>query len=85
MKYKQSIDITCETIMGRYEMERNRKNPVTPMLSLRWREHDTDHVRVWRNDWFGDQFEVMSMAQFNNLSLMCRQFSIPLIDYSNED
>lgn len=54
-------------------------------FSLRWRPHDTNHVRVWKNSWFGDQFEILSIAQFNELSRFCKQFSILLVDYTDED
>lgn len=29
------------------------------MPKLFWRNHDSLRVRVWREDWAGDQFEVM--------------------------
>lgn len=58
---------------------------VIQKLELRWRSHDTQHVRVWRSDWFGDQFEILGIAAFNELSRFAKMFGIPVIDYSNED
>lgn len=36
---------------------------------LVYRAHDSSasHVRVWREGWFGDQFEVMSRDKFKEL------------------
>lgn len=58
-----------------------------PPLMLRWRPHDSNshQIRVWRNDWHGDQFEILGISEFNQLSLFCKRFSIPLTDYTDED
>lgn len=56
-----------------------------PPLALRWRPHDDSHVRVWNNSWFGDQFEIIPTVAFNQLSIFCKQFGIPLVDYTDED
>jgi hypothetical protein len=28
------------------------------------RDGDGDQVRVWRSDWFGDEFEIMDRTEF---------------------
>lgn len=28
-------------------------------MKLYWCRHDPDSIRIWRDDWFGDQFEVI--------------------------
>lgn len=62
-----------------------KKPKVASPIELHWRPHDGDFVRVWRSDWFGDQFEVMPIARFNELSRLCRTFSIPLVDDTGDD
>lgn len=69
---------------------RNRKEAFTGAelpLSLRWRPHDSamSAIRVWRNTWSGDQFEILNIAMFNQLSAFCKTFNIPLLDYTDED
>jgi hypothetical protein len=56
-------------------------------LSLRWRFDDSggQTFRVWRNNWRGDQFEVMGITAFNEISRVCKMFSIPFLNYNNED
>lgn len=39
---------------------------------------DGDMYRVWRNDWYGDQFEVLNEEEFNNLKTLCKRFSLGL-------
>lgn len=41
--------------------------------------------RVWRDDWSGDQFEVLSAEDFNKLNNMCKRFSILLEEHFDED
>lgn len=28
-------------------------------MKLFWRRHDNESVRIWRDDWAGDQFDVI--------------------------
>lgn len=48
-------------------------------LQFFWRQ-DRDMFRVWRNDWEGDQFEVLVLLDFDRLSNFLRRFSIPFIE-----
>lgn len=34
--------------------------------------------RVWREDWGGDQFEILTTQEFNTLSGFCKRFAISL-------
>jgi len=45
---------------------------------------DRDQFRVWRTDWTGDQFEVLSQVEFEALRLTCARFSILLLE-ADED
>lgn len=54
------------------------------LIALYWRK-DRDMFRVWRHDWFGDQFEVINEHKFDHLQDMCKMFSIPLIDATGDD
>lgn len=47
-------------------------------LSFEWRPHMAGVVRVWRSDWFGDQFELMTEKDFANLRSVCKRFNIGL-------
>lgn len=69
--------------MGRLKKQIYRSDQ--PPIALRWRPHDNTNVRVWTNRWFGDQFEIISIASFNELSRFCKMFNIPLEDYTDED
>lgn len=61
----------------------------TPPIALRWRPHEVGgavkDIRVWRNNWTGDTFEILTVSQFNELSRFCKMFNIPLVDYTDED
>ena len=54
---------------------------------LRWEveteRHDT--IKVWRNDWNKDQYEFLTISQFNQLSRFCKQFSIRLVEKGNRN
>lgn len=67
-------------------MGRPRKNPAPTAepFALHYRT-DGDTWRVWRSDWFGDQFEVLEGEQIFHLQQLAKRLSIPLIDHSNED
>jgi len=39
-------------------------------VKLGWREHDTDNVRVWRDGWAGDMFEVLPKRAIADLLLL---------------
>jgi hypothetical protein len=52
-----------------------------------WRWHDTSEIarRVWRTDWFGDQFEILGPDNFVDLERVCKRFAISMIDMNDED
>jgi hypothetical protein len=54
--------------------------PEPKPFAFQWREHDGDHVRVWRTDWFGDQFEVVTRDRFAEIESVCKQFAIRLTE-----
>lgn len=47
-------------------------------LALHFRHDGTGSFRVWNPLWYADQFEVMTPAEFNQLSSTCRRFGIKL-------
>ena len=50
------------------------------MWVLIWRSHEAEPDsfprRIWRDDWFGDQFEVVTEAEFQEIERFCTRFSI---------
>ena len=50
----------------------------SPDVRLGWREHDMDRVRVWREDWPGDVFEVMHKRVIADLWLLGYDVRRPL-------
>lgn len=47
-------------------------------LEIVWRWHDSNIRRIWRSDWFGDQFELVNQADFDKISWFCSKFNITL-------
>lgn len=65
-----------------------KKKSITPAIQLnswefRFRE-DRGNYRVWRTNWSGDQFEVLSEKEFFMLQFFCRHFSIALREEIDE-
>lgn len=56
------------------------------MLEIYWLWHEGGGAdpfarrRVWRSDWFGDQFEIVNTQQFVEIQTFCRLFSIRLTE-----
>lgn len=52
------------------------------MIEIHWRYHDSSEtrVRVWRNDWASDQFELITLEQFNEMERIFKRFSIPVVE-----
>jgi hypothetical protein len=50
-------------------------------MILYWRYHtsDRDKVRVWRENWIGEQFEIVSKDEFEVLKHFAFLFNIQLI------
>lgn len=50
-------------------------------MTLYWRYHGSDRtsVRVWRENWVGDQFEVISKDEFTLLQHFCTLFNVHLV------
>jgi hypothetical protein len=49
-------------------------------LHLGYRSHDGELWRLWRSDWFGDQFNIITQAELITLQAAVRDL-IPMIDY----
>ena len=65
------------------------KKSVLPAIRLnnwefRFRK-DRGDFRVWRTDWQGDQFEVLSKGEFEKLQFFCRCFSIVIREAEADD
>lgn len=70
------------------EIARNMKQEDS--FHLVWRPHEGEactltelsqgqRIRVWRQDWAHDSFEVLSASEVYNLQVMCGRFGIPLL------
>lgn len=57
-------------------MSRVKKPAPVRQVEIRWRVHNATHCRVWRTDWGGDQFEVLTNQQTLAVSAMCQRFGI---------
>lgn len=49
-----------------------------PLIKILWREHDIDHVRVWRTDWPSDMFEIVEKQILDDIEQVMPIFSIPV-------
>lgn len=47
----------------------------TQPLEFFWRK-DRGMFRVWRIDWQGDQFEVLTLIDFDRLTYLLKRFAI---------
>lgn len=47
-------------------------------VSFAYRVHDDERVRVWRNDWEGDCFEIMGLNEFQQFRIFCDKFGFVL-------
>lgn len=54
-------------------------------LKVYWIRDGALYYRVWRNDWFGDQFERMEHQDFKRVERVCRMLSIPFEEHFDED
>lgn len=52
---------------------------------LHYRDHDSSGKtkRVWRDDWSGDQFEVLKELSFEELKRFCSRFAIVLQEHDD--
>ena len=48
-------------------------------IVIHWRR-DRGMIRVWRSDWHGDQFDVVTPHQFEVIQAVLQRFSIPLVE-----
>lgn len=53
-------------------------------MVIHWRR-DKDRIRVWRGDWHGDQFDVVTVQEFEVIQAVFRRFSIPLMEDDDSD
>lgn len=53
-------------------------------IHFEWRWHDNMLRRVWRTDWFGDQFELLNEGQFQRLLVVAQQFSFKVVEASDD-
>lgn len=56
----------------------SKQQPKPQPFGFEWRPHLRTSYRVWRTDWAGDQFEIVTIAEFYVLEAMCKRFSILL-------
>ena len=59
-------------------------SPPAPPYQFHYRDTATG-VRVWRGDWSGDQFEVLSRHEFDAVAAVLRRFGCPLRDHTGDD
>jgi len=60
---------------------KERKTPTLEWYYLR----DREFYRVWRSDWFGDQFEVFTQPEFAVLGMLAKRLNIPLTEYVDDN
>ena len=58
---------------GAYRRRPGPKPNVVPHFE--WCKHNDKLVRVWRSDWFSDQFEIMNHDDFKSFTLWATRFS----------
>jgi hypothetical protein len=68
-----------------------QKTQPAPTLALHYRRCLDGTIRVWRNDWHGDQFEVIRGIgtdvedTFDMVATVMRRFAIPMVDVTGTD
>lgn len=55
-----------------------------PPLEIHYRK-DRSVYRVWRNDWAGDQFNVVEWNHLARIEYTCKLFGIPFVDKTGDD
>jgi len=56
-----------------------------PKIHFEYREHDASHSRVWRSDWFRDQFEILSIEEFATFEKWAARFSFIVRKAEDDD
>jgi hypothetical protein len=72
--------------------DKNRKPAATQAVvkpfELKYRPHEYgpghNRVRVWRTDWSGDCFEILSTQEFDQLTKVCQRFNISLLEADDD-
>lgn len=64
-------------------VKKNKPAPVVMgarLMSFHFRPHHSTPgaMRVWRSDWFGDQFEIFGPGDFESFRVACKRLGIPL-------
>jgi hypothetical protein len=79
--YRRGQPVTVDKIRKAVEERR-----VVIQLQYRPHEYGPGHcrVRVWRTDWPGDCFEVLSHQEFDLLTKMCQRFNISLLEADDD-
>lgn len=58
-------------------------------MELFYHEHEfgpaKPRMRVWRENWFSDQFEVLTAEEFEQLEKLCQRFTIRLTRNPEDD
>lgn len=54
-------------------------------MKLFFSRHDPDSVRVWRSEWFGDQFEVIPNEDLEVIERVMPHFGVTVEEYQDED
>ena len=59
---------------------------LTVVLVWCWHNPDTQQVRVWRNTWPGDTWEIIDTAQMRNFVCTVEQLKLPsLIQFQHQE
>lgn len=62
-----------------------RGKPAPIPFTLEWRgSGDGRTYRVWRSNWFGDQFEILNSEEFDTLSALAKRFNIPFTEAGDD-
>lgn len=56
-------------------------------MKLFWRSHNSDdsYRLVWREDWYGDQFEIVAIDDFETLETLAKPFGIHFEEAKDQD
>ena len=65
--------------MKNKKKKKTTTSPINFLYSL-----DRDRVRVWRDEWAGDMFEIMAQNEFQQFRIFCNKFGFALT-FQEED
>lgn len=66
-------------------MKKDKTITIQP-TKIFYRAHDNKHVRVWRETWAGDQFEIIDRDEFRAFGSMLVKFGLSdMLEQAEDD